>query len=128
MGDAYDWQTDVEKSLQDIDAVILNPRREDWDKNWEQSIKNPKFREQVEWELKGLETATILAMYFAPATRAPVTLLELGLHARSGNLLVACPDGYWRKGNVEIICNRFGIPLLANLAELVACVRQRLCG
>src|SRR5262245_36308977 len=86
MGAAEDWQHRVEQQLADLDIVLLNPRREAWDASWVQALDNPPFREQVEWELEGLERASLVAMYFAPATRAPVTLLELGLCARSGRL------------------------------------------
>jgi hypothetical protein len=125
MGAAEDWQAQVERALQDLDVVLLNPRREEWDSSWVQSIGNAQFREQVEWELAGLEYATVVAMYFAPATKAPVTLLELGLCARGGRLVVCCPEGYWRRGNVEVVCHRYGVPLVSTLAELVAEVRRR---
>jgi hypothetical protein len=126
MGSAEDWQSSLEQSLADLDVLILNPRRDEWDASWEQSISNPLFREQVEWELTGLERAALVAMYFAPATKAPVTLLELGLCVRSGRLVVACPTGFWRRGNVEIVCRRYGVPLLESLPDLVAEVRRRL--
>jgi hypothetical protein len=116
----------VERSLDDLDVLILNPRRDEWDASWAQSIDNPPFREQVEWELAGLEQADVVAMYFAPATKAPITLLELGLCARNGRLVVCCPAGYWRRGNVEVVCRRHGVPLLDSLPELVAEVRRRL--
>ncbi len=125
MGAAADWQAQVEQSLRDLDVVLLNPRRDEWDASWVQSASNPPFREQVEWELEGLERTTVIAMYFAPGTRSPVTLLELGLFARSGKLLVCCPDGFWRKGNVEVVCGRYGVPLVSELAELVRLVRGR---
>jgi hypothetical protein len=126
MSQAEDWQTVVEQSLHDADVVILNPRRDEWDASWVQSIHNPQFREQVEWELTGQERATLIAAYFAPATKAPITLLELGLFARSGKLIVCCPEGFWRKGNVEIVCARYGVPLVNDLRELVVEVRRRL--
>jgi hypothetical protein len=125
MGQAEDWQALVQNALADLDAVLLNPRRDEWNASWVQSISNPQFREQVEWELAGLEQACVVAMYFAPATRAPITLLELGLTAASGKLVVCCPDGYWRKGNIEVVCHRYQVPLLASLDDLVATVRQR---
>src|SRR5262249_15078179 len=93
MGGAEDWQTQVERALADLDVVILNPRRDEWDASWVQSISNPQFRGQVEWELEAQERAGVVAMYFAPATKAPITLLELGLFARSGKAIVCCPDG-----------------------------------
>src|SRR4051794_7100465 len=91
MGRAVAWQEEVEGSLADLDVVLLNPRRDDWDATWEQAITFAPFREQVEWELPGLEAASRVAMYFAADTRAPVTLLELGLTVRPGRLLVCCP-------------------------------------
>jgi hypothetical protein len=128
MGQAENWQAQFERELADLDVTLLNPRRDGWDATWVQSICNPQFREQVDWELAGLELATIVAMYFAPTTKAPITLLELGLVASSGKLIVCCPDGYWRKGNVEVVCHRYGVPLVATLAELVTAVRKRALG
>jgi hypothetical protein len=126
MGQAEQWQTVIEQALADTEALILNPRRDEWDASWVQSIHNPTFREQVEWELSAQERATVIATYFAPSTRAPITLLELGLFARSGKLIVCCPDGFWRKGNVEVVCARYNVPLVEDLAALVAEVRTRL--
>jgi len=126
MGQAEPWQATAEQVLADLPATILNPRRDEWDASWEQSIGNPQFRAQVEWELQAQELASVIAMYFAPATRAPVTLLELGLFARSGKLVVCCPPGFWRRGNVEVVCARYGVPLCAELAQLLQAVRERL--
>jgi hypothetical protein len=126
MGRAEHWQAEVVRGLADLPVAILNPRRDEWDASWEQSIGNPLFRGQVEWELEGLERASVVGMYFAPDTQAPITLLELGLLARSGKLVVCCPAGYWRRGNVEVVCARYGIPLVAGLAELVRAVRDQI--
>jgi hypothetical protein len=128
MGIAEPWQAAVEAALADVPGAVLNPRRDDWDASWEQSISDPRFRGQVEWELDGLDRATVVAMYFAPDTRAPITLLELGLCARTGKVVVCCPPGYWRRGNVEVVCRRYGVPVVPDLAELVAEVGRRLRG
>jgi hypothetical protein len=126
MGRAEAWQASVEAALADLPLAVLNPRRDEWDASWEQSIRNRQFREQVEWELDGLERATVVAMYFAPGTQAPVTLLEMGLVARSGRLVVGCPPGFWRRGNVEVVAARYGVPLVESLADLISAVRERL--
>jgi hypothetical protein len=52
--------------------------------------------------------------------------LELGLFATSQRLIVGCPDGFWRKGNIEVVCARYGIPLTNSLSELLDLARQRL--
>jgi hypothetical protein len=43
-----------------------------------------------------------------------------------GRLVVCCPEGYWRRGNVEVVCHRYGVQLLPILDDLVAEVRRRL--
>lgn len=119
MGKAVDWQVLVTNSLKDLPVVILNPRRDNWDSSWEQSIDNPQFNEQVTWELDMLDRADIIAMYFDPTTMSPMSLLELGLYAELGKLIVCCPEGFWRKGNVDIVCKRYGIAQVKSLDDLI---------
>lgn len=120
MGSAENWQAKITKSFGNKDVVLLNPRRDDWDSSWVQSINNPQFREQVEWELSALERASEIIMYFDPTTKSPISLLELGLFAHSGKMRVICPDGFWRKGNVEIVCARYSIEMFHTLDSFTA--------
>lgn len=117
MGAAEDWQDRVTRILAGRDIIILNPRRDDWDASWVQSIENDQFREQVEWELDMLDAADLILLYFAPGTKSPISLLELGLHASSDKMIVVCPEGFWRRGNVQIVCKRHGIPLYDDLED-----------
>ena len=126
MGAAEDWQARLTIELSDVDCVVLNPRRDDWDSSWEQTIDNEQFREQVEWELTAMQHANVIAMHFEPGTKSPITLLELGLHAASDRLVVHCPEGYWRKGNVDVVCRRYHVQQAASLKALVAQVRAKL--
>lgn len=124
MGTAEDWQEQVVAALSDVDGLlILNPRREAWDDSWEQRAADPRFAEQVTWEMDMLDAADIIALYLAPDTKSPVSLLELGLHARSGKLRVCCPDGFWRQGNVEMVCARYHVPLFETLEALICDLR-----
>jgi DNA-binding transcriptional ArsR family regulator len=124
-GEAEQWQTRVEADLADLPGTILNPRRDDWDASWVQSIGNLQFRQQVEWELEGLERADLIAIYFSPTTKSPITLLELGLAVASrADVAVCCPSGFWRRGNVEVVCMRYGPPLVESLEDLVAWLHQ----
>lgn len=128
MGLAEDWQTRLTNELYNLDVVLLNPRRDNWDSTWVQSIHNPQFSEQVNWELDALGASATIVFYFDPNTKSPITLMELGLvaawHDYNGRqVIVCCPDGFWRKGNVEIVCARFGIPLYKTFDELVNAVK-----
>lgn len=100
MGLAEPWQEKIVIACKDEEVVFINPRRDDWDSTWKQEMKNPKFSEQVNWELDALEHSDIIVFYFDPNTKSPITLLELGLFAKSKKVFVCCPEGYWRKGNV----------------------------
>lgn len=126
MGGTTDWQAQLARELADEGVVLLNPRREDWNPAWKPVAEEPEFRRQVEWELTALQRADVIAMYLAPGSQAPVSLLELGLHASSGKVLLACPDGFWRKGNVDIVAQRYGIPSYDSLPALAQAVRARL--
>ena len=119
MGKAENWQDKVVRLLKDKDVIIFNPRRDDWDSSWKQSKDNKQFREQVEWELKAQEHADIILMYFDPNTKAPISLLELGLFASSGKMIVVCPNGFWRKGNVDIVCEKYEIKQAETIEEAV---------
>lgn len=119
MGVADNWQSKIADALKYKQVVLFNPRRDDWDSSWEQSITNEKFVEQVTWELDMLTLADKIVMYFDPNTKSPISLLELGMFAVNQNMLVCCPDGFWRKGNVEIVCDRFGLPLYKDIESLI---------
>ncbi len=120
MGKAEDWQSQLEVYFQDLEKyTILNPRRKDWDSSWEQHFESPQFYQQVTWELNALEKADHIILYFCPDTKSPISLLELGLFANSKKLLVCCPKGFWRRGNVEIVCERYDIPFYEHLGDLL---------
>ena len=119
MGTAEDWQNTLVRLLDGKPGTILNPRRDDWDSSWVESIDNKQFREQEEWELEAQESTDRIALYFSPGTKSPITLMELGLFAHKASaIIVCCPDGFWRKGNVDIVCKRYEVPQVNSIAEL----------
>ena len=118
-GKAENWQKRLEQLHKD-EYNVLNPRREGWDSSWEQSIEAPQFNQQVKWELTGLDQADVIVFYFSPDTKSPISLLELGLYANSHKeIYVICPDGFWRKRNVDIICEKYNLQLIESLEEYI---------
>lgn len=118
MGVAEQWQERVVRMLADTGWTLLNPRRDDWDSSWEQSMKDGRFVEQVQWELQGLESCEKAIVYFDPNTKAPITLMELGILSQlkdPADIFVVCPDGFYRKGNIEVVCDRYGITIWDSL-------------
>lgn len=132
MGVAENWQDKVISSNK-LMVNFYNPRRDDWDSSWSQDINDPQFYEQVTWELDMLDKADFIFMYFDPNTKSPISLLELGLYANMSHrhrskskLIVCCPDGFWRKGNVDIVCQRYNIPMFTNLETALVELKNRL--
>ena len=124
MGAAKEWQQQAIELFDSLipeeeknDYLILNPRRPDWDSSWKQAYEDPQFYQQVKWELSGLQKANYVLVYFDPATKSPVSMLELG--AFHNKAIVVCPEGFWRKGNIDIFCEEFLIKQVADLENAV---------
>ena len=112
MGQSEDWQTLMSDWFLTVGGWgVFNPRRRDWDSTWLQDHSNPAFSQQVRWEINAMDKSDLILMYFAPSSKSPISLLELGMHLRSKKLHVVCPPGFYRKGNVDIVCDLFNIPL-----------------
>lgn len=127
MGKAVGWQTWIANDLANEEVVLFNPRRDHWDASWKQSIENPQFSEQVTWELDHIERADMVVFYFDPQTMSPITLMELGYVLGCNNMakiFVCCPDGFWRKGNVEVMCNRNEIQVFNDYIELIEAIKD----
>ncbi len=118
MGSAIDWQGELICKIAKLQAIkelpidltIYNPRRNHWDNTWKQSINNPRFKDQVDWELDKLHQCDIIFMMLDENTKSPISLLELGLYATEYKLMVFCGENFWRRGNVEIVCERYETP------------------
>ena len=133
-GSWYSWRGDIAAALDDLPVVVLDPYRADWDSTWREAEDDDRFVDQVLWELEMQERADLLVVVFAPGTKAPVSLLEMGMRVgqvrgdetrRGSKLVVVCSDEFWKAGNVRIVCKRFGIPCLSNVEDLEATLRTR---
>lgn len=113
MGSARNWQRDFEKEFEYFPITVYNPRRDDWDSSWKQTDSDPKFREQVEWELDFMKHASNIFMFVSNESKAPITLLEFGYvaHAFPEKLTVCIEPNFYRRGNIEVVCRRQGISL-----------------
>lgn len=125
MGTAEKWQDKIIAALQDNKGTLLNPRRHDWDSTWEQTRESPQFVKQIRWELSAMEKADIIVYYFDPATKSPITLLELGLYARSKKrVIVCCKPEFWRSGNICVVCYYYNLLMISSLEALTDMLRH----
>ena len=116
MGNSSDWQAEAADFFENSRGswILFNPRQGSWDPN-----KKGEMDYQVNWELEHLEKADFILMNFLPDSKSPITLLELGLFAKSGKLDVVCTEGFYRYDNVRITCAKYGVPVYASLTEAI---------
>lgn len=125
MGGAPDWQKEVAAQLADLDVLLLNPRRDDWDDSWTQSITDPQFKEQVTWELQAQEDADLIVFYFADGSKSPITLLEMGLAVGDNReAIIFCTDKFYRKGNVDVVAERYHYTVATTMKEFIDLIRE----
>lgn len=125
MGKAIDWQAEViatiEKHVKKVmrgSMIVFNPRRPEWDSSWEQTIENKQFAEQVNWELEHIARADTVFFYFQGETLSPISLMELGYALGRGiHCVVVCEKNFWRKGNIEVICERHNVKVYSTLSR-----------
>jgi len=98
ISDAENWQPHLVKSLQGIDATILNPRRAHF------PAGNPtENRRQIEWEFRHLAKADLVAFWFPPEALCPIAIFELGTCTASKHrLIVGSHPKYARRRDLEI--------------------------
>lgn len=125
--DKVDWRDTLSASLAEHPITIFNPNRPDWDSTWREEITFAPYREQVLWELDKQAKADLVVVYFHPATLAPISLLEFGLSAQiPGKVVAVAPEGYKKRGNVQIVCQKFGIQFLDSIDGLHEVVIEKL--
>jgi hypothetical protein len=47
-------------------------------------------------------------------------LIEFGLHAKNGKLIMICPDGYFKKGNIDITCEFYKVKQVESIDEFIS--------
>jgi len=106
-GNSFNWQENIIYRCKDLDITFYNPRRKEWTNNPTQS----QLEYQIKWEQEHLDNADIIVMCLLDESKSPISLLELGLYAQSGKLIVFCNPAFYRYTNVELTCQKYNIPL-----------------
>lgn len=114
MGNSIDWQTMLYEEFRTMEGryILFNPRQENWD-----ASRPGEMDYQVNWELEHLEESDMIIMYILGSSKSPISLLEMGLHARSGKMYVICEEDFYRFDNVRITCSFYDIPLFTSLDD-----------
>ena len=112
MGNSRDWQLEIYDRFSRMNGryILFNPRQDHWD-----ASRPGEMDYQVRWELDHLEEADLIIMYILGSSKSPISLLEMGLHARGGKMIVICEEDFYRYDNVHITCDYYDVPFYSDL-------------
>lgn len=111
LGKSEDWQKKVCDTVEKLQCrnarlVVFNPRRKEW------SDDEGEMQKQIKWELNHMEKADMIIMFIAKGSKSPISLMELGIHAKEKKLVVFCSESFYRFENIEETCKFYNIPLV----------------
>ena len=120
-GESENWQEVICNLVRGrSDIIIFNPRKNNWS-------SDDNIEDQIKWELARLEEADIILMNILPGSKSPITLLEMGLFAKSGKLRVFCDSGFYRFDNVRVTCETYNVQLFQH-NDIIPYVKNVLIG
>ena len=102
----YNWQQDVIDHLKYFEkyypalknAIVYNPRRDDFD-----TLSEEEILEQIKWEHNYLERCNLFTCYFDNSESVqPITLYELGKYSKQKNNVITVVNGYKRMNDILI--------------------------
>ena len=116
-GNSLNWQDKVIIELINlgIECEVFNPCREHWNPN----PTKEDMEKQIKWEQDHLDSADVIAMVLLDDSKSPISLLEMGLYAKSKKLIVFCTPKFYRFDNVRLTCEKYHIPLVQDLHPLI---------
>ena len=113
-GNSLNWQDKTIIELINLgvkDLEVYNPRREHWNPN--PSKEDMEY--QIKWEQDHLDKADVIAMVLLDDSKSPISLLEMGLYAKTGKLIVFCTPNFYRWDNVRLTCEKYHIELVQDI-------------
>lgn len=123
-----DWRATLIAGLASHNVTIFNPKRDDWDSTWTEDFSDPRWAEQIQWELDMQDAADVIVVFFHGVTAAPIALAELGMSTRTGKTVACALDGYSKRGYVEAVCRKYMAPFVRSEEDLRWVVVDKLRG
>ena len=131
-GAASDWAKKVEEYFEKKNISLYNPRRDSWIGSFEQRKSNEVFNIQVNWEIDNIKDVDAIFFYFESNSVSPITIGELyylcGMLEcnEEKDIIVYCPDDFNKKGNIEIMCDKYNIPIFNDFHSSLDALRKLL--
>lgn len=119
MGAAVDWQKTAIEYFKPLRCVIFSPRRAT-------PFTPDMLDEQVAWELDAMGLVDTVIMWFPKDSKAPVAMLETGFLLPTGKIVLGAEEGFYRRRNLELTAQRYGVKCYPTLEETLYAARDRM--
>ncbi|CAL2083375.1 nucleoside 2-deoxyribosyltransferase domain-containing protein [Tenacibaculum sp. 190524A02b] len=83
------------------------------------NLSDTEMKNQIEWELNTLELSDKIILNFLGYSKSPISLVEMGLYAQSGKLIIICPPEFYQNRYMYPLASKYNIPLFKNLCEFL---------
>jgi len=80
-------------------------------------LSNAELKHHIMWELEAMQQSDFILLNFLKDSKSPISLVELGLYAQSGKLIVVCPQEFYKHNYVHILCEKYSTPIFNTLKE-----------
>ncbi len=107
------WRKAVIEEINDS-MHFFDPTRTDHNK-----LNDTQMKEHIKWELDALNLSDRILLNFLPNAKSPISLAELGMYVRSSKLMVVCPDQFYQRRYVGVLCDKYDTPFFDSLEEAV---------
>lgn len=111
-GNSLNWQDKTINKLIKLgvkNLEIYNPRRKHWNSTQEE------MEYQIKWEQDHLDKADVIVMVLLDDSKSPISLLELGLYAKTNKMIVFCTPKFYRFDNIRLTCQKYKIELVQDI-------------
>ena len=107
-----DWQSKFTTKLEDLRVDVFCPR-------YPSSHTVPAPDGLFEWEIDHMSIANVIAFNFISNEDCSSALIALGMYARTDRIIVCCDDEFYKKGDIDALCDREDIPQVDSLDLLI---------
>lgn len=114
------WREKVIKEMGEL-VHFFDPTRTDHDE-----LNDSQMKAHINWELDAMILADKILLNFLSDFKSPISLVELGLYVKSSKLIVVCPDQFYQKRYVEMLCKKYKTPFFNSLNEAIKYIKESL--
>ncbi|SEC82566.1 Nucleoside 2-deoxyribosyltransferase like [Tenacibaculum sp. MAR_2009_124] len=80
-------------------------------------LNTSQMEKHINWELEGLELSDIIFMNLLPESKSPISMVELGLYAKSNKLIICCPEIFYQYRYIKTIAKKYNAALFTELEK-----------